>query len=362
MALQDLTPQLRTRLSRVERMVGFFVSVAAILLVFGFCYYLYHTAQRKGWFLTKAPYFTYLHSAAGLKVGDNVKLMGFDVGAISRITAEEPGKAFDVYIEFVIKSPFYGYLWTDSKAKAVTGDFLGNRYLEVTKGIEGRATYKEESRKFLKLWKRNILVGIWDEGNYKPITESTKPYWLLSDDSPALNERLDEILTKVETALPSILVLTNQLASVLTNGSIVANNLNLLIANGRPAVSNLVTITEQLRDPHGSFGEWLIPTNINLQLQETLTNAGFTLNSVNTNLAVLVENLSRSLDNLASMTSNLNSQVQANTNMLGAISDAVIHSDELVQGLKRHWLLRSAFRSKTNQPPLRPIPARGANR
>ena len=65
MALQDLTPQLRTRLSRVERMVGLFVSVAAILLVFGFCYYLYHTAKRKGWFLNKASYFTYLHSAAG---------------------------------------------------------------------------------------------------------------------------------------------------------------------------------------------------------------------------------------------------------------------------------------------------------
>jgi len=362
MALQDLTPQLRTRLSRVERMVGLFVSVAVILLVFGFCYYLYHTAKRKGWFLTKAPYFTYLHSAAGLNVGDNVKLMGFDVGAISRITAEEPGKTFDVYIEFVIKSPFYGYLWTDSKAKAVTGDFLGNRYLEVTKGIEGRATYKEESRKFLKLWERKVLVGVWDEGNYKPITESTKPFWLLSDDSPALNERVDQILSKVEAALPSFLILTNQLASVLTNGSILATNLNLLIATGQPAVSNLAIISAQLRDPHGSLGEWLIPTNLNLQLQATLTNAGSTLNSVNTNLAILVESLSRSLDNLASLTSNLNSQVQANTNILGAISEAVIHSDELVQGLKRHWLLRSAFRSKTNQPPLRPIPAREGHR
>ncbi|MEO8428885.1 MAG: hypothetical protein ABI651_17455, partial [Verrucomicrobiota bacterium] len=283
-------------------------------------------------------------------------------GAISRITAEEPGKDFDVYIEFVIKSPFYGYLWTDSKAKAVTGDFLGNRYLEVTKGIGGQATYKEESRKFLKLWERKVLVGVWDAGSYQPITKSTKPYWLLSIDAPALNERLDQLLTKVEVALPNILNLTNELASVLTNGSILVTNLNLLVANGQPTVSNLAIISAQLRDPRGSLGEWLIPTNINSQLQETLTNAGSTLNNVNTNLTALVENLSRSLDNLASMTSNLNSQVQANTNLLGAISDAIIHSDELVQGLKRHWLLKSAFRSKTNQPPLRPIPARGASR
>jgi PAS domain S-box-containing protein len=80
-------------------------------------------------------------------------------------------------------------------------------------------------------------------------------------------------------ALPNILVLTNQLASVLTNGTIVVTNLNLLVANAQPVVSNLVTISAQLRDPHGSLGEWLIPTNINLELQQTLTNAGSTLNS-----------------------------------------------------------------------------------
>jgi hypothetical protein len=36
MALQDLTPQLRTRLSRMERAVGWFVFVATALLLFGF--------------------------------------------------------------------------------------------------------------------------------------------------------------------------------------------------------------------------------------------------------------------------------------------------------------------------------------
>ena len=40
-------------------------------------------------------------------------------------------------------------------------------------------------------------------------------------------------------------------------------------------------------------------TNINRQLESTLTNAQATLTSANTNLAALAENLSRSLDNLA---------------------------------------------------------------
>ena len=44
-----------------------------------------------------------------------------------------------------------------------------------------------------------------------------------------------------------------------------------------------------------------------------------------------------------------------NTNILGEISRAIVNADSFVQGLKRHWLLRSAFRTKdTNAPPAAP--------
>ena len=66
MALQDLTPQLRTRLGRIERVVGLFVSLATLLLLAGFAYYVYHTAQRKGWLVTKVPYYTMIDSATGI--------------------------------------------------------------------------------------------------------------------------------------------------------------------------------------------------------------------------------------------------------------------------------------------------------
>src|SRR5439155_11819157 len=143
MALQDLTPQLRTRLSRMERAVGWFVLLATGLLVFGFGYYAYHTAERKGWFKTKAPFFTFADRATGLKVGDPVNLMGFDVGQITRIETQPPEDYLHaVYVEFEIVSPYYGYLWTEgSRAKVTTADLLGKRVLEVTKGTGGFPTY-----------------------------------------------------------------------------------------------------------------------------------------------------------------------------------------------------------------------------
>ncbi|MBU6399172.1 MAG: MCE family protein, partial [Verrucomicrobia bacterium] len=198
MPLQDLTPQLRTRLSRVERVVGIFVVLAAVLMLSGFVYYLYWTAEHKGWFLTKAPYFTFVRTAAGLNVGDPVKLMGFDVGTITRVDAMPPNEYYNVYIEFNIRSPYYGYLWTDSRVKVGATDFLGHRYLEVTKGSTGKPTYQENNHR---------LAGIWDdkEGGYLTITKSTKPYWLLADESPALTERLETLVSELEGALPGIL-------------------------------------------------------------------------------------------------------------------------------------------------------------
>ena len=143
MALQDLTPQLRTRLSRMERAVGWFVLLATALLVFGFGYYVYTTAERKGWFRIKAPYFTFADRATGLKVGDPVTLMGFEVGRITEITAQPADDfTYNVYIEFELKEPFYDYIWSEgSRAKVATADLLGKRVLEVTRGTGGYPSY-----------------------------------------------------------------------------------------------------------------------------------------------------------------------------------------------------------------------------
>ena len=143
MALQDLTPQLRTRLSRMERAVGWFVLLALAVLIFGFVYYIYNTAERKGWFKTKAPYFTFTDRATGLKVGDPVQMMGLDVGRITKMEPMPPENFdYNIYVEFEIKDPYYGYLWTEgSRAKVATADFLGKRVLEVTKGSGGYPTY-----------------------------------------------------------------------------------------------------------------------------------------------------------------------------------------------------------------------------
>src|SRR5471032_1287936 len=140
MALQDLTPQLRTRLNRMEHAVGWFVFLATALLLFGFGYYVYHTAERKGWFKIKAPFFTYVQSSAGLNINDPVVMMGFPVGQITLIHAMPPGDPHNVRVEFEITDPYFRYIWTGgSYLKVNSADFLGKRELEVTRATNGYA-------------------------------------------------------------------------------------------------------------------------------------------------------------------------------------------------------------------------------
>lgn len=371
----------------MERTVGWFVMLATALLLAGFGYYIYNTAARKGWFIQKVAYSTSLNSATGLKEGDPVMLMGFNVGEITGIEANDPNDYYGVTIYFRVKKPYFGYIYTDSKVKAATADFLSGRRLEIIKGYSGVPTVTMTTNRIAtgllntahfateysaltnqgKTYGEavsilNNLARTNPTAFYRPL-KGAPTYWLEPAESPAVTERLEQVVDQVEKALPSFLGLTNQLTAILVNGANVTSNLNVIAVNMGPASKNLADLSAQLRGP-GALGEWLLPPGGSGQIATALTNANSLLSSTDTNLILLVGELSRSLDNLANITSNLNAQVQANTNIVTSVSDAIIHADDLVQGLKRHWLLRSAFKKpKTNEPPARATepPARAPN-
>jgi ABC-type transporter Mla subunit MlaD len=331
---------------RLERWVGVFVILAVLLLLAGFAYYLYRTAERKGWRVPRVPYYTFATTAEGLAVGDPVTLMGFEIGEITTIDAEPPGSYYGVFVGFEIKQPYYGYIWSDSKIKVASSGFLGKRQLVIVKGYDGKPTVIEKQRRPVE-----ILIN----KQYAALAQHPKGAFLLPDESPSLTERAEKLVGQVEAALPGILALTNRVNAVLdstlqvtANTAQLTSNANLLAVSAQPVITNLSVITANLRNPNGSLGEWLIPTNLNTRLDTTLESANFNLN-------LLAGNLNKTLENLAGITGSLNNQVQANDQILAQISKLVVDTDNLVQGLKKHWLLRSAFpQPKTSPKPVTP--------
>ncbi|MDR3458253.1 MAG: MlaD family protein [Verrucomicrobiae bacterium] len=412
MPLQDLTPQLRTRLNKMERAVGWFVFLATALLLFGFGYYIYHTAERKGWFKIKAPFFTFVQSSSGLNVGDDVVMMGFGVGKITSVEPQKPFEKNNVKVQFEITEPFFRYLWTGGTyVKVNAADFLGKRQLEVTRATNGYAlvvtqpvsvftNLDELNQKVAAqpgVWQlsqdvfdentnlvfhaydtltasnlqviaalkpeaiyaydnkvtRDHIVASWHRRNhrYENFTPSSEDAYLHAVETAPIGDQLQGMVSQVQNALPGILSLTNKLNLILDNAANATSNLNttLISANNtivgvQPLVTNLTFITAELRDP-GSPLVWALGAEGNGQVQGVLTNLNALLVNTDTNLGAL-------LFNLADLTGGLNAQVQANSNLLGGVSKTVGDVDDMVQGLKRHWLLRSAFKTPaTNQPP-----------
>ncbi len=321
-----------------ERWVGLFVIGAAVLLIAGLAAFIWYTASQRGWFLNKAPYFTYVNSAKGLKEGDKVKLMGFDVGEITEIEAM-PADYYDwnVSIKFDVWAPYYGYLWMDSRVRVESGDLLGGRYLEVTRGFNGQPSYKEEGGR---------LVAQFDGSEYIPFTPGMNPFQLHADESAVITDQVNALIGQVQAALPGFLALTNQVAGVLTQSTLLSSNLNQMTVSTKPTLDNLALISANLTNANGGLGAWAIPTNINQEIETTLVSAGNTLQSADQNMTLAVSNLSLTLTTVANLTSNLNSQVAVNTNILGEISTLVTTANDFMEKLRDHWLLRSAFREK----------------
>jgi len=414
MPLQDLTPQLRTRLNRMEKAVGWFVFIAAALLVFGFGYYIYHTADRKGWFKIKADFRTYLQSSSGLKVGDPIYMMGFPVGEITRVHPLGPRSRHNVEVNFNIRDDFFRYIWSEGSHVKLNGGLFGLSQLEVTRATNGFALavtqpvfFKtvDELRQLVIAepgqWQlsqyvfdaqsnvvflpyqpydglvssnldllaslnlksnavyaynnrlnRKHIVAVWREDalryeSYDGLKDS--PVEIPALESVPIADRIDQMVGQVEGALPGVLALTNKLAAILDNSAKATSNLNSTIAAAQPMVTNFAIISAQLRDP-GGLTHWALGANGDVQLQGTLTNLNALLSHSDTNLNRLTAEISVTLENVAGITSNLNAQVQANSNILWGISKTIMDADDMIQGLKRHWLLRSAFKNKGPEP------------
>lgn len=404
MPLQDLTPQLRTRLNRMERGVGWFVFLATLLLLFGFGYYLYHVAQQRGWFVTKAKFHIYVATSTGLNVGDPVTIMGFSVGHITSVHPMAPGTAHNVRVEFDVFSPFFRYIWSQgSFAKVEAVGFLNQRQIEVTRGTNGYAicvtqpitiftnldnlknlvdtqTNQWQLSQEIYDGKSNLLYRAYtwlNDSNLQRIanlnlpsvaaydnTEHDKHYivawwhprehayevfktnddtaWLPVVETPPVANRLQAMVSQVEDALPNFLSLTNQLTQILNNSAHVTSNLNITVVETHPLLSNANLTLARL------------DTNVNgaiIKLDPVLTNANSLISHLDTNVTA-------TLVNLANITSNLNAQVQSNSNMLSGVAKTVHDYDTFVQGLKHYWLLRSAFKhenKKENGPSPQPV-------
>ncbi len=123
------------KLTWSELRVGVFVFVALVLIALG----IFYVTGTAGFWVPKYTVKTYLPETEDLANGAPVSLDGVNIGNVQSIhlTPHPASKQQNVTVLMRIKKQFQDEVRTDSTASLVTEGLLGNRYVEITRGVTG---------------------------------------------------------------------------------------------------------------------------------------------------------------------------------------------------------------------------------
>lgn len=390
MALQDLTPQLRTRLRKVEWMVVLFLGGTTLLMLASLGWFIFRTGEARGWWVDEVPYYTYVADATGIKVGTPVHMMGFKVGEVTKVDALplDQLRSWDYYqtnqfrafVGFKVRdkepSRYPGYISSDSRVKlgGFPVEIAGGVVLEISVGsMSGTLTTTNlEGGRIGVLSDKfayDELSGKKDSPNrrYVPLSENKTGYYLPIDQSETLLAQVQQVLakvrgigTQVDAALPG---LTAELYLTLTNVHAITAQLRPNV--GPPGALGAMLLPTNLVarfGQPGGLGDLILPTHLNAQLIATLAAVPGTLSNLDqrtASLGALITNLVKGTAPLGNAITNLDLTMDDMRSNTVPQATALLRTlDSFVEGMKRHWLFRGAFKAPKAEE--RPVP-RGTN-
>ena len=232
-----------------------------------------------------------------------------------------------------------------------SGDLLGSRGVEVTRGLAGIVTVTNlPTGRLGHLHKDYAKTKV---ATYVDLNEGTEGFFLASSEQQPLPDKLNSIASDIHASLPGILNLTNSVHLAMSNLTSLTAQLDAVAPLVRSTMARTAGLIDDIRPltrKPGGVGDLLLPTNLTTQLTLVLSN----LNARSEALAPTMSNLTQVVGNVSTLVSNLNLQIGRETNLVGNVSRLADHAGELAVTtdtlLRRHWLFRSAY--KTNRSEL----------
>lgn len=310
----------RKQLTWTELRVGLFVLVGLSVLAAGIFY-----VTGAGTIGPKYRLVTYLPEVSGLANGAPVRLDGVEIGNVEtiRIAPRVPGKPTDKdrNIEVVMRvgERYQNYILTDSAASLVTEGLLGNRYVNISRGITG-----------VPLKDMQEVPGS-EEKAMKEVVERSAD---LLGNLQALSENVQELINGVKQGKGSLgKLLTddqayNHLNGILAKGdSLLANvqagqgTLGKLVASDEmynkvdKGLDNVNVILTDVRSQKGTIGKLLYDPSLYDEAKQALSNGNGMLNDVRAGKGslgkfvtddTLYNKLKETSDNVATASAKLN--------------------------------------------------------
>jgi phospholipid/cholesterol/gamma-HCH transport system substrate-binding protein len=253
-----------------ELRVGLFVLVGLLILAVAIFY-----VTGAGVWGPKYRLNTFLPETAGLATGAPVRLDGFEIGNVERITlvprvnGKPPEKMHNIEVGMRLDKRYQDDILTDSVATLVTEGLLGNRYVNIVRGYTGLPLKDGQS------------VQGGQEKSMSDVMESSadvlSQVQALMLDVKAGKGTLGKLLTdeSVYNHLNSVLTKGDQIASTVQAGQGTLGRLvmkNEMADKVESTVDHLNGIMDDLKAQKGTLGKLLYDPTLYDQAKQALSN------------------------------------------------------------------------------------------
>jgi len=294
----------RFKFRYVNEITGLFVLVVLALLVAG----VVMSERSQHWFARKFAFEVLLpaQGSFGLKSGNQVYILGIDVGAVDHIHVEENGQ---MRARIRIQSDFERFVRQDSVATIKkTFGVAGDSFVEITKGSGAPLPKKDPT----------IVC-------------------LSSDELPGMMEKLlDELRREIVPVL-------QKGGESLDAWTSLATNINQTQADLRQLVTRLDRLAAGLEQGRGTAGKLLTEDALINDLQRLLAESRDLLAKGNASLNHLegaMKNLQQGTARLPEIGDAVATEVKDLPGLVMQTQQTLHELGRLVEGLQRHWLVR----------------------
>lgn len=190
--------------------LGIFVSIGIVLFMAG----IYFIGDRQQMFSSTFRIKGVFNDVSGLKVGNNVRFSGINVGTVESIDIISDTM---VSVEMIIEDDVRKFIKKDATAIIGSEGLMGNKILNISPGTDAQKPIENNG-----IIRTAIPVSIDD------ILFKIK---VTADNAAIVSDQLAEILIKVNNGKGSI--------GMLLNDSTIANNINTTIVNLKSSTKGL---------------------------------------------------------------------------------------------------------------------------
>lgn len=304
--LQDIDPRFR----HLGKKVFIFI-IIGLLIIFVTIYFL---GKQKNLFSPKVHLFFVTNSAFGYSEGMAVKLAGFRIGKVTKITLDEQAR---VIIDMQIQKKYLKWIREDSTASLKKEGYIGEDFIEISFGSLDKPELKDDMQ--IRFQKAKGLEDI-----AKEIVEELKPV--------ALDvKNFVMYITDPKGDVTRILKNTSVLTSELTRTTIMVQE---LLKDIKPIIKNIEETTKNIKKETEE-----IPT-LTQEIKKSLANIESLSESLKKDIPSLVENANNTINNLNKITGDISKEVPKTSLILENVADITDNTKDITESIKRSWFIR----------------------